>query len=197
MKVLSLLFSTTLIIVFLLLTLDKSNLENIDIQSIFDCVADTIEVTNEEDTTTKLDDSEKLANKQELPTITKAVLYRSGVPEELELTDDRLIKMMNYIMCSIQKKNYGYVTGVLLSSDIEKFYKPQNGMYLLLEFDSRNSEEFHRYDCAIISGKTVVFIDSDSESYHGEGNPFNKCITPYYEDYDELDSIPDILSSYF
>ncbi len=155
------------------------------------------EVTNKDDSTTESDTITTESYEQEFPTIKKAVLYRNSVSEALEPTDDRLVKTVDYIMYSIQKKNYGYVTGVLSSSDVEDFYKPKNGMYLILNLDFKHSEEFNRYDSVIISGKTVVMIDSDSESYLGEGNPFNKCITPYYNDYNALDSIPDILSAFF
>lgn len=198
-------FSTVLFIIFLLLGLNETNLSNNIIQSTVGNIIDTTVCVNSEistveiveSTTIELDVAETESYSQDFPTITKAILYRNSIPEELKPTDVRLIKTVNYIMCSVQQKSYGYVTGVLPSSDIDNYHKNEKGVYLLLELDSHNSVEFSRYDSAVISGKTVILIDSDSVSYHGEGNPFNQCITPYYEDYNGLDSIPDILSLFF
>ncbi len=134
---------------------------------------------------------------EDFPTISKAILYNQGTPTELEPTDIRIIKMVNYIMYSVEQESYGFVTGVLANSDIEDFYKPQKGTYMILNLEPQNSQEFNRFDKAIISGKTVVLIDSDSTSYHGEGNPFNRCITPYYDKYSEYESIPNILELFF
>lgn len=205
MKSFILFFSTVLLIIFLLLGLNETELPNNVIQSTVDniigttvCINSEISTTEiVEHTTVELEIPETESYSQDFPTIRKAILYRNSTPEELEPIDVRLIKMVNYIMCSVQQKSYGYVTGVLSSYDIDNYYKPEKGEYLLLELDPYNSVEFSRYDSAVVSEKTVILIDRDSTSYHGEGNPFNQCIIPYYEDYNGLDSIPDILPLFF
>ena len=127
----------------------------------------------------------------DFPIIKKAVLYRNGVPEEIQPDDSRIIKMVNYIMRSVDEQSYAWVRGVIENSSIEGFYKPQTGMYLVLDLDSQNSVEYNRFDSALISYCNVIMIDSDSTSYHGDGNPYNYCFTPYFVEYDNT---PDILS---
>lgn len=130
----------------------------------------------------------------DFPVVKKAVLYKNGVAEEILPDDNRLTQMINYIMLSVEQKDYGWVRGVVENSSLEGFYKPRSGMYLVLELDSKNSVEFGRYDSAVVSHSDVIMIDSDSPSYHGEDTPFNYCFTPYYEQYGGYDNIPDILN---
>ena len=133
----------------------------------------------------------------EFPIITKAVLYRNGVPEEIEITDYRLNAAVDYIMTSVKEGSYGWIQGVLHIYDIETNYMPQSGMYMLLETKSGTGKPFDRYDKAIISESSVVFIDSDSKSQLSADTPFNKCITPYFNNYTSSESIPDILRKFF
>ena len=130
----------------------------------------------------------------DFPVVKKAVLYKNGVPKEILPDDDRITQMVNYIMRSIEQKNYGWIRGVIENSSLEGFYKPRTGMYMILDLDSKNSVEFSRYDSAVVSHSEVIMIDSDSPSYHGEDNPFNYCFTPYYEQYGGYDNIPEILN---
>ncbi|MBR5438485.1 MAG: hypothetical protein IKV21_06160 [Clostridia bacterium] len=133
----------------------------------------------------------------EFPVITKAVLYRNGIPEDIEFTDYRLEAAINYIMTSVQESSYGWIQGVLHIYDIEINYMPQDGMYMVLDVKTETSELFDRYDKVIISQSSVIFIDSDSESKLNADTPFNKCITPYFNNYTSSDSIPDILPKFF
>lgn len=133
----------------------------------------------------------------EFPTITKAVLYRNGVPEEIEITDYRLDAAVDYIMTSVKESSYGWIQGVLHIYDIETNYMPQSGMYMMLETEAGTGKPFDRYDKVIISQSSVVFIDSDSESQLNADTPFNKCITPYFNNYTSSESIPDILRKFF
>lgn len=140
-------------------------------------------------------DSEKDLSVNDFPVVKKAVLYKNGVAEEIMPDDDRITQMVDYIMCSIEEKNYGWVRGVIENSTLEDFYKPKTGRYLILDLDSENSVEFNRYDSAVVSHSEVIMIDSDSSSYHGEDTPFNYCFTPYYEQYGGYDNIPEILNA--
>ena len=133
----------------------------------------------------------------EFPVITKAVLYRNGVPEDIEITDYRLEAAVDYIMTSVKESSYGWIQGVLHIYDIEINYMPQDGMYMVLDVKTETSELFDRYDKVIISQSSVIFIDSDSESKLNADTPFNKCITPYFNNYTSSDSIPDILPKFF
>ena len=141
--------------------------------------------------------SEFTESDAEFPVITKAMLYRDGVPEEIELTDYRLNAAVDYIMTSVRESSYGWIQGVLHIYDIEINYMPQSGMYMMLETEVGTGKPFDRYDKVIISGSSVVFIDSDSETQLNADTPFNKCITPYFNNYTTSDSIPDILSKFF
>ena len=138
--------------------------------------------------------SEKDLPVNDFPVVKKAVLFKNGVSEEILPDDGRITQMVNYIMRSIEQKNYGWVRGVIENSTIEGIYKPRAGKYMILDLDSINSAEFSRYDSAVISHSEVIMIDSDSPSYHGEDNPFNYCFTPYYEQYGGYDNIPEILN---
>ncbi len=133
----------------------------------------------------------------EFPIITKAVLYRNGVPEEIEITDYRLDAAVDYIITSVREGSYGWIQGVLHIYDIETNYMPQSGMYMMLETEAGTGKPFDRYDKVIISQSSVVFIDSDSESQLNADTPFNKCITPYFNNYTSSESIPDILRKFF
>ncbi len=64
-----------------------------------------------------------------------------------------------------------------------------------MELDSQNLERFSSYDKAIISKEYAIFINSDSESYHGPGNPVNETVIPYFDEYHA--EPPEILSLFF
>ncbi len=133
----------------------------------------------------------------EFPVITKAVLYRDGVPEEIEVSDERIVNSVDYIMKSIREGTYGWLQGVLSKDAIEGFYTPDNGLYLMLDIEKGSSEKFGRYDKALISLDCVTFIETGSVSYLGGDNPHNENITPYFEDRDSSGNRPDILEKFF
>lgn len=128
----------------------------------------------------------------EFPIIKRAVLYRNGVVEEIQPNDSRITQMINYIMCSIEEKNYGWVKGMLDKSSIERYYVPKTGIHLVLDIDSLNSIEFNGYNRAVISDSDVIMIDT-TNLVDDEGTPYNYCFTPYYEKYGGYENVPDIL----
>ncbi len=129
----------------------------------------------------------------EFPVITKAILYRDGTPEEIDVNDKRITKMTEYIISAVRELNYAYITGVLSAESIES-KKDYYDTYMMLYLETGTSERFDRFDQALISGTEIIFIDSDSVSYLGEGNPFNESISPYRKN---LENIPDILEKFF
>ena len=129
----------------------------------------------------------------DFPVITKAVLYRDGISEEIAVNDERIAKMTEYIITAIREFNYAYVTGVLPAKSIES-KKEINDTYMMLDLKLGSNEIYARYDQALIAGTEVIFIDSDSVSYLGEGNPANECISPYRK---YLEDAPDILEKFF
>lgn len=113
------------------------------------------------------------------PEIVKATLYVDGIAEEISPDDSRLIKMTDYIMKSYNEHSYTRIQGVLDQNTVEEYYMSKAKAYMELEMEGEASAELGRYDRAIIAYDSVIMIDSDSVSYHGEGNPFNFCFSPY------------------
>lgn len=136
-----------------------------------------IETTSLENITLSSEKIEEYA--KDFPVISKATLYRNGEPERISPDDTRIIGMVNYIMKAYNEHNYSYITGVLEKNIIDDYYMLEEKAYLELELNSASSKELSRYNRAIISHASVIMIDDDSVSYHGEGNPFNFCFSPY------------------
>ncbi len=113
------------------------------------------------------------------PEIVKATLYFDGIAEEISPDDSRLIKMTDYIMKSYNEHSYTWIQGVLDQNTVEEYYMSKAKAYMELELEGEASAELGRYDRAIIAYDSVIMIDSDSVSYHGEGNPYNFCFSPY------------------
>ncbi len=113
------------------------------------------------------------------PEIVKATLYVDGIAKEISPDDSRLIKMTDYIMKSYNEHSYTWIQGVLDQNTVEEYYMSKAKAYMELELEGEASAELGRYDRAIIVYDSVIMIDSDSVSYHGEGNPYNFCFSPY------------------
>ncbi len=137
--------------------------------------------------------TEYLWEDMEFPVINKAVLYRDGVSKEIAVNDKRIVKMTEYIITAVREFNYAYITGVLSADDIEAL-KDYYNTYMMLDLEVGSSERFDHYDKALILGTRIIFMDSDSVSYLGEGNPVNESIDPYRKN---LENVPDILEKFF
>ncbi len=131
--------------------------------------------------TTEATDENPVRN-EVFPEIVKATLYVDGVSKEISPDDSRLREMTDYIMKSYNERSYTWIQGVLDQSYVEEYYMSKAKAYMELELESEASVKFIRYNRAIISYASVIMIDDDSVSYHGEGNPFNFCFSPYNND---------------
>lgn len=114
----------------------------------------------------------------DFPQIVEAVLYKNGEPAKIGVEDQRLTKMINYIMFSFEENSAMWCQSPIPQKMIDSKIS-ESDMYLTLSFNSETTAKYSRYNRGIIVGRDVIMIDDNTEGYY---KPYNYTFTPYGAD---------------
>lgn len=111
--------------------------------------------------------------------IKSVTLYIDGTAQSISPTDERVIRLLNFIAYSLSESSYSYTTGLVIEEEINEWYNFPT--LLEVEFEDEAPEETGQiiYDQKIlISGNSYLQLLSP-EGYAWAGEPVAEQKWPY------------------